>query len=172
MFDTNSGAHGSGREIFAVKEMDVMQLTKPPRGNGPRDSGVGMSNGETQQQQGQTGGGAASITLVRAQEVLNQMIESGFFERSDAHYISLGPRGLMELRGWLQETYDEPMQDGDSQEDVERGKRIRFCEACRDVVTVVSTCLITRRFGDILKWLMMLFTGPKMCEPRLWLPIA
>ncbi|KAF2097942.1 hypothetical protein NA57DRAFT_76742 [Rhizodiscina lignyota] len=145
MFDTHGGGHAGGREVFAVKEMEAIQLAKVPRGsNAARDSGVGMSNdgrnGETQQLPIVVGGSAAPITMQRAQEVLDQMVESGFFERSDAGYYSLGTRGLMELRAWLQETYDEPAQEGDTPEEVERGKRIRFCEACRDVATVGQRC--------------------------------
>ena len=133
MFDKYGGGGPGRREVYAVKEMEAMQLAKAPR----RESAA-QENGNADGQGG--GGAAASITLQRAQDVLDQMVESGFFERSRAAYISLGPRGLMELRGWLQETYDEPAQEGDDPEDVERGRRVRFCETCREVVTVGQRC--------------------------------
>lgn len=39
----------------------------------------------------------------------------------------------MELRGWLVDTYND-----DDDEEGNRGKRIKFCAACRDIVTIVS----------------------------------
>ena len=42
----------------------------------------------------------------------------------------------MELREWLVETYNEPLQEGEEQDDV--WQRIKLCEACREIVTLVS----------------------------------
>lgn len=122
MFDTHAG-----REVFAVKSTEAISLAKVARQG--RDSGVGMSNGETQGAQSQ-GGNASNISMPRAEAVLEQMCEGEWFERSDAGYIGLGVKGLMELKGWLRETYDDP-DEGDD------GKRIRSCGACKDIVTVV-----------------------------------
>ncbi|KAK8106310.1 hypothetical protein PG999_009669 [Apiospora kogelbergensis] len=69
-----------------------------------------------------------------AEAVMTGMVEEGWFERSRAGCYSLGPRGLLELRSWLIETYNDP--------DAELGEwqRIKFCEACKEIVTVGQRC--------------------------------
>ncbi|MBE7181693.1 MAG: hypothetical protein INR71_10890, partial [Terriglobus roseus] len=142
MFDDRNRG---GREIFAVLATEAVRLAKAPpaaSAGSLHASNVGMGDGETQ---GQTqGGAAASITMARSEEVLQLMCEGAWFEKSRAGFYSLGPRGLMELKGWLQSNYNEPPQEGDTPEEVEAGKRIRFCEACKDIVTVVRVSPVTR----------------------------
>ncbi|KAJ9649592.1 hypothetical protein H2199_000370 [Coniosporium tulheliwenetii] len=53
----------------------------------------------------------------QAEAVLAGMVEEGWFEKSRAGYYSLSPRALMELRGWLVETYNELGEGGESEEE-------------------------------------------------------
>jgi hypothetical protein len=115
MFETNNTQN---REVMAVKGMDALRLAKAPR---DRESAVGA----TQNTQGST---ATSITQDRAEKLLDQLVEEGRFEKSKAGFYSLSPRQLMELRGWLVETYND--------ED-EEWQRIKSCEGCKEIVTVV-----------------------------------
>jgi hypothetical protein len=54
--------------------------------------------------------------------------------------LCLSPRALMELRGWLVETYNEEAPaEGEEDEEESRWERVKFCETCRDIVTIVSS---------------------------------
>lgn len=46
----------------------------------------------------------------------------------------------MELRGWLIETYNEDEEDDDDAEEGRPRQRIKFCAACRDIVTIGQRC--------------------------------
>ncbi|KAK6827958.1 Nse1 non-SMC component of SMC5-6 complex-domain-containing protein [Apiospora arundinis] len=69
-----------------------------------------------------------------AEAMMQSMVEEGWFERSNEGCYSLSPRALLELRSWLIETYNDP--------DAEPGEwqRIKFCEACKEIVTVGQRC--------------------------------
>jgi non-structural maintenance of chromosomes element 1 len=41
---------------------------------------------------------------------------------------------LMELKGWLVGTYNDPADDDD---DEARRDKIKFCHACKDIITAV-----------------------------------
>jgi non-structural maintenance of chromosomes element 1 len=47
---------------------------------------------------------------------------------------------LMELRGWLVESYNDQEEERD---DGETANKIKFCQACKEIVTVVSPDSIT-----------------------------
>lgn len=82
------------------------------------------------------GGAAQSLTIPQAETMLARLVEEGWFEKSGRGFYSLSPRGLMELRGWLVDTYnDDDDEEGGGNN---RGKRIKFCAACKDIITIVS----------------------------------
>ena len=70
-----------------------------------------------------------------AESMMGKLVEEAWFEKSSKGFYSLSPRALMELRGWLVETYNGPE---DEAEEGGRGDRIKFCQACREIVTMVS----------------------------------
>ncbi|KAJ9659873.1 hypothetical protein H2201_007131 [Coniosporium apollinis] len=122
MFETNNTSRA---EVMAVAGMQALRLCKPA---GARQSGA---NGQT------PGGPSGGVTMGQAEAVLAGMVEEGWFEKSRAGYYSLSPRALMELRGWLVETYNELGEEGESEEeDAGERERIKFCQACREIVTV------------------------------------
>ncbi|KAK8080626.1 DNA repair protein Nse1 [Apiospora hydei] len=86
---------------------------------------------ENQPQQSQQLRGLKSS---EAEAMMQSMVSQGWFEHSAEGFYSLSPRALMELRSWLIDTYNDP--------DAEPGEwqRIKFCEACKDIVTVGQRC--------------------------------
>lgn len=130
MFENNNTAR---KEIMAITSMDAVRLAKAPN-----DS---SSSRESQQ----TGGSAAvttqgssgqSLTMVQAQKMLDNLVVEGWFEKSAKGFYSLSPRALMELRGWLVDTYN----DVEEEEEGEAGVlKIKSCFSCKGIITVVST---------------------------------
>ncbi|KAF2834939.1 DNA repair protein Nse1 [Patellaria atrata CBS 101060] len=116
MFETNNTQRA---EICAVRGNDALRLAK--------------GSADRRETQGSSGQG---LTMKDAERVLKGMVEEGWFERSRAGWYSLSPRALMELRGWLVETYNEPpTEEGD-----EGVERVKLCQACREIVTVGQRC--------------------------------
>ncbi|KAL1617474.1 hypothetical protein SLS54_007766 [Diplodia seriata] len=134
LLDAVFETHNTRRaEVLALTSMQALNLHKaPPRS---RESGAGAPGGAGAESQGSSG---ASLTMAQAQKVLDDLVEEGWFEKSAKGFFSLSPRALMELRGWLIETYNEPAGGDDSDE--EGAERVKMCEACRDIVTVGQRC--------------------------------
>lgn len=112
---------------MAVTSMQATHLAKPPA----------EQRGETQNGSATQGSGGAGITLSQAERMMNVMVEEGWFEKSRKGYFSLSPRALMELRGWLLETYND-VGDDDEEEDGPRVLKVKQCYACKEIITVVS----------------------------------
>lgn len=136
MFENNNTAR---KEIMAITSMDAVRLAKAPN-----DS----SSTSRESQQQQTGSAAVatttttqgssgqSLTMVQAQKMLENLVVEGWFEKSAKGFYSLSPRALMELRGWLVDTYN----DTEEEEEVEAGVlKIKSCFSCKGIITVVST---------------------------------
>jgi hypothetical protein len=126
MFETNNT---QSREVMAIKATDAVRLHKAPKERDSNISMSGVSQGEQTQPSANT-----SITMSRAEELLATLVEERWLEKSRVGYYSLTPRGLMELRGYLEDTYNEP--------DAEEGEwqRIKKCTACKDIITVGQRC--------------------------------
>lgn len=120
MFETNNTRRA---EAMVVSGMQAMQLAKASSGDARRES-------STQQTQG---GAAQSLSMSQAEIIMQQLVEEGWLEKSRKGFYSLSPRGLMELRGWLVATYNDEIDEG------RRADKIKFCAACRDIITVVRS---------------------------------
>lgn len=118
------------QEVMAITSMEAVRLCKAPVEN-PRET----QNGSATQ-----GSAGQHLTMVQAEKVLKALVEEGWFEKSPRGFYSLSPRALMELRGWLLDTYNDP--DDAEDDDGERPMRIKRCLACKEIITVVS---VTRR---------------------------
>lgn len=117
MFDTNNTRRCEGMVILPTQ---AIQLGRASADVNRRRSG----NAESQQTEG---GAANSLSMTQAESMLKRLVEEGWLEKSRKTYYSMAPRGLMELRNWLVSTYNE-----------ESGpNRIKFCNACGDIITVV-----------------------------------
>lgn len=119
------------REICAIKGTDALQLYKPRDGQGNT-----QANGATQ-----SGGSNGAITMGNAEAVLKGLVSQGWFDVSKKGYYSLSPRTLMELRGWLIETFnDNDESEEEGQDSRYSGERIKMCQACKEIVTVGQRC--------------------------------
>lgn len=125
MFDTNNTKICEG---MVVTPIQATQLAKVSSADTNRRR---STNAETQQNQG---GAAQSLTMTQAETMMQNLMAEGWLEKSRRNYFSLTPRALMELRSWLVDTYNYVNDNG------REVKRIKFCAACRDIVTVVSIC--------------------------------
>lgn len=142
-------------EVMAITSLQALRLNRPSRtelerlqATQPRDP----DDHRTQLQQTQALQNQG-LTKTDAQKVLDSMVAEEWFELSPKGYYSLSPRALMELRGWLMDTYNED-HGGEDDDDSETGPvlRIRACHACREIVTVVcslgiTTCLDSTKSG-------------------------
>jgi hypothetical protein len=123
MFETyNTPRH----EIMAITSMQAVRLCKAPT-EAPRET----QNGSATQ-----GSGGQSLKMAQAEKMLKSLVDEGWFEKSPKGFYSLSPRGLMELRGWLLDTYNDA-EDGEDDES-ERLMRIKRCLACKEIITSVS----------------------------------
>ncbi|PGH17474.1 hypothetical protein AJ79_01074 [Helicocarpus griseus UAMH5409] len=125
MFDTYNTQR---LEAMAVSSMQVAQLAKVPNAPDRRESAA--TNGGTQ-----PAGAAQSLGLREAEDMMKKLVEEGWFEESRRGYFTLSPRALMELRGWLVSTYNDPDDDGE-----DGGNKIKMCNACGDIITVGQRC--------------------------------
>lgn len=132
MFDSNNTAR---KEIMAITSMDAVRLAKAPNDSSRESQQTGSA--VTQGSSGQ------SLTMVQAQKVLDNLVLEGWFEKSAKGFYSLSPRALMELRGWLVDTYN----DVEEEEEGETGiLKIKSCFSCKGIITVVSTPLLCKCF--------------------------
>ncbi|KAL8698425.1 MAG: hypothetical protein Q9201_006583 [Fulgogasparrea decipioides] len=114
MFETyNTSRH----EVMAITSMQAVRLAKPP------------DNERRETQDGSTTQGSAGqgLKMVEAEKMLKTLVEEGWFEKSNKGYYSLSPRALMELRGWLIETYNDV--DDEDDDDEERIPRVKQCRS-------------------------------------------
>ncbi|KAI0011622.1 putative DNA repair protein Nse1 [Xylariaceae sp. FL0662B] len=121
--------NSSRMEVMCLDEMQANKLRTAPRVVNNDD--VDMADGAESQPQTQS---LKGLKPSEAEAMMRSMVDEGWFERSRDGFYSLSPRALMELRSWLVESYNDP--------DAGEGKwqPIKFCEACREIVTVGQRC--------------------------------
>lgn len=142
IFETNNT---SRHEILAIQPKQATRLAKA-QSNRRESEGAAETQGSTGQ----------GITQLQADKVLKSLVEQGWFEKSRKNYYSLTPRALMELRGWLMETYNEDDEsEGEGSES--RPLKVKLCYACKEIITYVSPprwamnrMLIAYRAKDVL----------------------
>lgn len=117
------------QEVMAVTAAQARKVARPPARNN-RNGDAEEDEVDTQQQRAVDKG----LKHSEVEKLLPSLVNEGWFELSDEGYYSLSARSLMELRTWLIEAYNDP--DAGPEE----WQRIKFCEACRDVVTVGQRC--------------------------------
>lgn len=126
IFETNNSPR---LELMAVAPTTAVNLRKPLRNSNNR-CGNQNDNDQAHMQKAAEKG----LTIDEAEMVIETMISEGWFEKTPKKYITLSPRGLMELRRWLIETYNDPDVHPDE------WQRIKFCEACKEIVTIGLRC--------------------------------
>ncbi|MDI1486105.1 MAG: hypothetical protein OHK93_004295 [Ramalina farinacea] len=107
-------------EVMAIKSIQATNLAK-------------VQNTRREEEDAETQGSAGqSLTLMQAEKMLKALVDEGWFEKSQKGFFSLAPRALMELRGWLLETYNDEEGDGEV--------RIKQCYACKEILTTGQRC--------------------------------
>ncbi|KAL4904176.1 hypothetical protein BDW74DRAFT_185811 [Aspergillus multicolor] len=123
MFEANNNKI---TEAVSLSTMEALHQCKVPSEGNRRESGSAA--------QATQGGAAQPLTMGQAETVLKQLCEDGWFEKSQKGFYTLSPRGLMELRGWLVATYNDENEGG------RRVQKIKFCAACKDIITIGQRC--------------------------------
>ncbi|KAF2747340.1 hypothetical protein M011DRAFT_423751 [Sporormia fimetaria CBS 119925] len=131
--------HPKKRDLYAVSSVDAAALARAPRTN--RQSQV-SGDGDTVMSNGDGVGTPAptvkSIDMPTSDRILRTLVSQGFFAANriaGTEYYRLGNRGLIELRMWLKEMYNEEDEDGE-----EGVKRVRDCEGCKEICTWGVRC--------------------------------
>jgi non-structural maintenance of chromosomes element 1 len=117
------------QEVMGVTSMQALKLAKASLRN--RQSGNASQIGENGSQAIDKG-----LSVVQAEKLMKNMADEGWFERSKEGWYTLSTRALLELKNWLIATYNDLDGDGD----VDEWQRIKFCQACKDVVTIGQRC--------------------------------
>ncbi|KAF9881884.1 RING-like domain-containing protein [Colletotrichum karsti] len=123
MFETYNSKR---MEVMAVTDMQAVKLARPPRQNNNHND----ENGEPATQAAADKG----LKHSEVEEMLANLVNQGWLEKSKDGFYSLSPRSLLELRGMLVDSYNDP--DAAAEE----WQRIKFCEACKEMVTVGQRC--------------------------------
>lgn len=127
VFDAMFDTHNTRRsESMVITAMQAIQLAKGSAGDTNR-----RQSGNATQQQSQSGA-SQSLSMSQAEGMMTRLVEEGWLEKSRRGYYSLSPRGLMELRGWLVETYNGETEDGNWVD------KIKYCAACGEIIIAVS----------------------------------
>lgn len=124
MFETYNTAR---QEAMVITSLQALRLAKPSGEGNRRDPQNGNAT------QGSSGSG---LSMSQAESMMKRLVEEGWLEKSRKGFYSLSPRALMELRGWLVATYNEPA-DEDEDEDEERVDKVKMCHACKEIITAV-----------------------------------
>ncbi|KIX02775.1 uncharacterized protein Z518_08717 [Rhinocladiella mackenziei CBS 650.93] len=117
-----NGQNNKGkREAMCLSAIDAIQ--------------VGRAQNRRETQNGNTTQSSTGMLGARdAESMLNRLVDEGWLEKSRLGFYSLSPRALMELKGWLVDTYNDEDEDGQKRE------KIKFCHACREIITVGQRC--------------------------------
>jgi hypothetical protein len=128
MFETNNTRRA---EVMAVTGQQALNLYKVTDGNNRHESGAATQDTQTQN---------ASLTMHQAERVLDLLVSESWFEVSDKGFYTLSPRSLMELRGWLNDTYNDRDHESDDSDHGHPHEKIKVCMACREIVTQGQRC--------------------------------
>lgn len=149
MFDKYN--HESGKEIMAITHNQAVRLNKAEtqsrqsqRASRQSLQNLGDSaNGETQ------AATRPGLTLKQAESLMHSFVDEGWLERvghGRETYYMLTPRALLELKGWLVDTFNEPGDPEAPDSDDEEGPgrrgvmRIKKCAGCDEVVISGQRC--------------------------------
>jgi hypothetical protein len=133
MFDNNNTPN---RQVMAIKHTEASQLARLSKSRNRQSQRQSQINngGDAEDTQAAADTG---ISITEADAVLDALVSSAFFQKSNMGYYSLAPRALMELRAYLKETYNEAADENEHGREV---VRIKDCEGCREIVTRGIRC--------------------------------
>lgn len=167
MFEGNNSVE---KEVMAVHAVQARALARVSGGGHGDDGGRSgrdyhNDNGDTQfswnHQNNSSSSNNSSLTQSQAEKVLDAMELEGWFEKSTVVmgggsssssrserrkviWYTLTPRALMELQQWLVDTYNHEEEgeenENEAEENEETHQKIKFCKACRQIVTMGQRC--------------------------------
>lgn len=163
MFEGNNTVE---KEVMAVHAVQARGLARVSGGGHGDDGGRSgrdyhNDNGDTQfswnHQNNSSSSNNSSLTQSQAEKVLEAMELEGWFEKSTVVmggrsssssrnerrkviWYTLTPRALMELQQWLVDTYNHEEEEEEAEENEETHQKIKFCKACRQIVTMGQRC--------------------------------
>ena len=118
-------------ETYNSRRMEVMAVTAPQARKLARPVRNPQQNGDGEASQTSSDKG---LKHSEVEALLVSLVDEGWLEKSREGFYSLSPRALMELWSWLMASYNDP-DAGDDE-----WQRIKFCEACKEIVTVGQRC--------------------------------
>jgi hypothetical protein len=116
---------------MAVDEGQAVRASRPAR----RESNINGNNDDDDENEQEDGAAATAGRRLKHSEVLSllsSLVAEGWLDKSRDGFFSLTPRSLMELWSWLVATYND---EADPE-----WQRIKFCEACKEIVTYGQRC--------------------------------
>lgn len=116
-------------EVMAITQMQAIKLARPPQNQTQTQARVDDDEGGPQ-----TSNTDRGLKHSEVEDVMANLVDGGWLEKSPRNFYSLTSRGLLELRPWLTETFNDPDAEADE------WQRIKYCEACKDLLTVGLRC--------------------------------
>lgn len=77
------------------------------------------------------------LTKTAGEAALNMFIREDWLERSKTGFLGLSERGLLELREYLVEMFNDVEEVEEGSEEVRRLDKIRKCHVCSQILTKV-----------------------------------
>lgn len=168
MFEGNNSVEKEVMAVHAVQARALARVSGGG-GHGDDGGRSGRDyhndNGDTQfswnHQNNSSSSNNSSLTQSQAEKVLEAMELEGWFEKSavvmgggsssssrnerrKVIWYTLTPRALMELQQWLVDTYNHEEEaeenENEAEENEEMHQKIKFCKACRQIVTMGQRC--------------------------------
>jgi hypothetical protein len=125
-------------EIMAITQMQAIKLARPPQNQTQTQAQTQIqaraNDDDDDDANPQTSNPDRGLKHSEVEDVLANLVDGGWLEKSPRNFYSLTPRGLLELRPWLTETFNDPDAEPDE------WQRIKYCEACKDLLTVGLRC--------------------------------
>ena len=156
LFDAMFETYNTPRmEVMAITQMQAIKLARPkrrPTQAPTQTQGDGEESTQTPTDRG--------LKHSEVEDVLGSLVDGGWLERSREQFYSLTPRGLLELRPWLVETYNDPDAEADE------WQRIKRCAACKELITWGLRCAepdCSFRLHDICADAFWRVRGDKKC---------
>jgi non-structural maintenance of chromosomes element 1 len=111
------------------------------------------------------------LTKTAGELAVQTFIREGWLEKSPNGFITLSERGLLELKGYLMQTYND-MDEGEDEEGGEGGRvdKMRTCHACQEIITKVSPLNSKLTLGSTLCDFTMSGTIPRSLCRQLFHP--
>lgn len=118
-------------EVMAITQMQAMKLARPPPSSSTQTQ---TQVADDEEDSAQTGNKDKGLKHSEVEDVMANLVDGGWLEKSRHNFYTLTTRGLLELRPWLFEMFNDPDAEADE------WQRIKQCEACKELLTIGLRC--------------------------------